>query len=61
MFIRSKVEYLQVFKECDYEVIKIHYTLKYDPQDPDMSQCDMFALKPKTEADQESYEIEFES
>ena len=37
MYIRTKAEYLEFFEEANFEVVKVHDTLLYDPNDPDMS------------------------
>ena len=37
MYIRTQEEYLQFFEEANFEIVKVHETLQYDVNDPDMS------------------------
>ena len=37
MYIRTREENLQFFEEADFEIVKVHETLYYDINDPDMS------------------------
>ena len=37
MYIRTQEEYLEFFEEANFEIVKVHDTLLYDVNDPDMS------------------------
>ena len=43
MHVRTKEWYLKTFRECNFEIVKVHDTLQYGRG---ITQCDMFALRP---------------